>query len=309
MLGERLGKPVRLTRITREPSPFATVFPAYVLRVALADGPTLSLWLKALGAEQADHPEKQRRDREVRIYEELLGDHQLPVVSYFGSTFNRHTQRLELVLEYIDDWNLKYQPHEHWFDAARRLAHLHVHFAARADELERSDFLLRFDRSFFEDWAQRALATVRGAWPDLGRRLGGVVRGYGAAITLLEGQPPTLVHNDLSPKNVVVDRSRSPARICIVDWEMAGVGCGVLDLVHLKYGLDQTSDREMCAVYLAELAGTGLIPGTNGELSVLFAAAELHKTLYRLAFSAEWKLPRARVEEWVADSERFLARI
>jgi aminoglycoside phosphotransferase (APT) family kinase protein len=119
----------------------------------------------------------------------------------------------------------------------------------------------------------------------------------------------TLVHNDLAPKNVMADRSHHPARICFVDWEMAGVGCGLLDLVHLKHGLDPASDQKMCTAYCAELEGTGLLPSSPLELRQLFAACELHHTLYRLAHSNAWRLPPDRVAQWVADARNLAGQI
>jgi len=94
-----------------------------------------------------------------------------------------------------------------------------------------------------------------------------------------------------------------------VDWEMAGTGCGLLDLVHLKYGLDPESDRKMCAAYCDALAGTGLLPADPRELRRLFAACEIHKTLYRLAFSETWRLPIERVSLWVTDARRWFAAL
>ena len=254
-----------------------------MLSLTLAGGGEVSLFVKHLGPEEADNPDKQCRDREVRVYEELLAGADLPVARYYGSAWNEATGRREVFLEYVDDWSLKYQPLEHWFTAARRLAGLHAHFAARAGELLACDFLLRLDAGYLHAWAERALATVRDLYPELAAGLEPVVRGYARVADVLGRQPLTLVHNDLSPKNVLADRSSSPARICFVDWELAGVGCGLLDLVHLKYGLGPEDDRRMCAAYRAELAGTGLLPADPREWDALLAACELHKTVYRLA--------------------------
>ena len=98
-------------------------------------------------------------------------------------------------------------------------------------------------------------------------------------------------------------------RICFIDWEMAGVGCGLLDLVHLKYGLDPPNDKKMCETYCAELTGTGLIPSNQQDLKILLAACELHKTVYRLAHSKIWELPIETVSQWVFESKRFLSQL
>src|SRR5262249_28158681 len=155
----------------------------------------------------------------------------------YGSRRNEATERLEVYLEHIGDWDLRYQDLEHWFTAARRLAQFHAHFAARAAEVLACEFLLRLEASALSAWAGRAMAAIRGLSPELAAELEGPLALHDHVAELLSRQPPTLVHNDLAPKNVLADRSSHPARICLVDWEMAGVGCGLMDLVVLKHGL------------------------------------------------------------------------
>src|SRR5919198_4157632 len=185
LLSRARGQPVTVATLLREPSPFATVFPAEVLSATLSDGQATRLFVKHLGPEQADHPEKQRRDREIRIYEELLDVADLPVARLYGCTWNEVSGRHELFLEYIDDWSLKYQELRYWFDAARCLARLHAHFAAQADRLARYDYLLHFDATYFCDWADRALAATREESTALATELKSVVREYEPVAWLL----------------------------------------------------------------------------------------------------------------------------
>jgi Phosphotransferase enzyme family len=309
LLTRAAGRRVRVSGVRRRPCPFATLFPAEVLSVALAGGGEVSLFVKHPGPEAAANPDKQRRDREVRCYEDLLSGADLPVARYYGSAWNETSGRREVYLEYIDDWDLKYQPLEHWFTAARRLAALHAHFAARAGELLACGFLLRLDAAYLQAWADRALATLRDLYPELADGLGPVAKASGRVADVFDSQPLTLVHNDLSPKNVLADRSKCPARICFVDWELAGVGCGLLDLVHLKYGLGPEDDRAMCDAYRAELAGTGLLPVNPREWGALLAACEVHKTVYRLACCRPWGLPADRIAGWVTEARELLSRI
>lgn len=302
---------VSITAYKREPSPVAVkgLFPIEVLRVSLDDGEEVVLFVKHLGTEQADHPDKRCRDREPRMYEDLLIGDDLPVPRYYGSRWNELTQRREVFLEYIGDWSLKYQKIDYWYPAARRLAQFHAHFARRATELSALDYLLRLDASYFQRWAERAQAVVARREAPLAQRLSDVIENYGPCAELLGRQPSTLVHNDLAPKNVLVDRKQTPTRICFADWEVAGVGCGLLDLVHLKHGLEPAADREMCRVYCEALDGTGLLPSDPSELQRLFAACELHQTLYRLAFSEEWQLPLDQVARWLDEACNLAARV
>jgi aminoglycoside phosphotransferase (APT) family kinase protein len=292
-----------ITSITRTPSRFATLFPADVVTVTLRSGDRRSLFVKRLGLEQADHPDKQCRDREIRVYEELLEDHRLPVPRFYGCEQNGATGRRELFLEYIDDWNLRYQPLEYWTDAARALARLHRWFAERRELVCSVPFLLRIDEAYVRAWAERAVEAASSTAPALGSRLRrAVLSGLSPAAALLARTPPTLVHNDLSPKNVIADRSAVPARICFVDWELAGYGCGALDLVHLRYGLAPEHAAALWSAYRDELTGSDVLP-PGGDEDALLAACELHKTLYRLAHVRQWRLPRATVEEWIAEVE------
>lgn len=302
---------VAVTGWWREASPVAVrgLFPIEVLHVSLQGEQDVALFVKHLGPEEDDHPDKQCRNREPEIYENLLHDHGLPVPRYYGSRWNEATGRREVYLEYVGDWSLKYQDLDVWFPAARRLAQLHAHFARRAADLTACDYLLKLDAPYFRNWAERALVVVAQQTTCLADALAGVVDGYGAAAETLARQPATLVHNDLAPKNVLADRSHRPPRICFVDWELAGVGCGLLDLVHLTHGLDPASDQSMRSAYCAELDGTGLLPASESARRRLFAACALHHTLYRLAHSRRWRLPPARLAEWVADARNLAAQV
>lgn len=305
-----MGRPVEVAAFDRAPSRFATLFPAEVLTVELVGGERVSLFLKHLGEEeQPDHPEKRCREREVRIYEQLLGDPRLPVVRFCGSEWNGTTRRYELFLEYVDDLTLNYQGLEHWLTAARRLAHFHAYFATQTETLLGCDFLLRIDALHLREWAERAVAAVASQSAELAAKLRRVADRHDVPADVLAAQPTTLVHNDLSPKNVIADRSLSPARICFVDWEMAGVGCGVMDIVHLKYGLDDKGDRRLCAAYCGELAGTDLLPSGRTDVRSVFAACELHRTLHRLAHVNYWLTPLETVDRWVADAHRLRAAV
>lgn len=296
----QFGRTVRIVSVSSEPSRFATASPADVVTVCLADGTTFRLFVKRLEAHRAGNPDKSRRDREPLVYRRLLAGRGSPAPTFYGSRFNAAPRHHELFLEYIDDWNLKYHGLDHWNSAARALAGLHAHFASRGDELDDSDFLLELDSRYFRAWWARALDAVSAAFSELGGKLELVLRHHDEIAGLLEEQRRTLVHNDLAPKNVIADTSTMPARIFFVDWEMAGVGCGLLDLSHLKHGLPEREERRLCAAYRSELGErTG---GSDArEFRRLLAACDLHNTLYRLAHASGWGLPVKTIEGWVED--------
>ena len=308
VLARAWNAPVKIASLRREPSLFVSLFPAEVLSLVLGDGRELRLFVKHLGDEQRDHPDKQERDREIRVYEQLLGDSALPAAGYFGWERDERTGRRDVFLEYLPDWDLRYQPLDHWYAAAARLAQLHAYFAARPAQLASCDVLLRLDAAYLYAWAERAAAVVAGFSDALAGAFAGIVRRYEPVAGLIAAQPRTLVHNDLAPKNVLVDRTREPARIAFVDWEMAGTGCGVLDLVDLAYGLEPASDARMREAYCDALAGAALLPDDPTGRERLFAACALHRTVYRLAHAPAWGVPAGTVREWIAEGTALLSR-
>ena len=300
ILSHRLGRRVSIVRLDREPSSYATLFPVEIVSVLTDAGDAARVFVKHFGDEESDHPDKQCREREVRVYEQLLQqDERLPVVRYYGSRANSATGRREMYLEYVDDWKLKYHELRHWFTAARALAQLHAHFARRREELLACDFLMRFDERYLDGWVRRAAPVVSARYDGLGQQLGDLLRDSQGIIELIARQPVTLVHNDLSAKNVIAAAATDPARICIVDWEMAGIGCALLDLVHLKYNrLDPENDRRFCEAYFDELGGDSeLAPRDEGERSRLLAACEWFTTAYRLAHCVAWNESAAHVAQ------------
>jgi len=305
VLSRELGETV--DSIVRRRGEFEKHTAVEVVTARLAGGRHVELFVKHLGSRQSDHPDQQRRDREARLYEELVSGDGLPLPKCLGARWDESAATGLLVLEHLDGWPLHYHELDQWFAAARRLAELHVHFAARPQSLLDADFVLRLDAHYLSGWAERAVLAVAASYSaELACRLERLVASWERVVAPIVAQPPTLVHNDLSRKNVLVSTATVPARICFVDWEMAGVGCGLLDLVHVRYQrLDAASDRRMLTEYAGQLSGTGLLPADRRELRELFAACELHRTVYRLARCGWWGKPLEYVADRVAAAERL----
>lgn len=301
MLAGAGSAPAAVVGLRTSPSPFSSLWPTEILDVELEHGERLSLFAKRLSAEKVPHPDKLRPERELLVYDRLLGEEGLPVPRCYGTRIDGESGHYVLYLEHITDWDLRYQGLEHWVEAARGLALLHRAFCERVGE---HDFLLSLDREYLLAWAERAAAAVESGPAGLGRRVEALLTAHPPVADLLALQPRTLVHNDLAPKNVLADRSRTPVRIALVDWEVAGAGCGLLDLVHLTYGLDESEERRLIDAYLGRLEGAPVLPSSASEIEHVLAAARLHKSLYRLAHPHLWRGRPALAEQWVAEAER-----
>jgi hypothetical protein len=298
-LTEARGVPTRVTAMRAERCRFTTLNEASVLFIELTTGEQISLFVKAM--RRHGHPDKTRPDREAQVYARLLQLGDLPVPGFLGTTYDPATQLGELFLEFLPDWDLRYHGLDSWGVAVRHLAQLHSWFSEQPAALAACGALLRLDASYFRAWAHRAVGAVTARSSALGQLLETALADYEPVATLLGQQPPTLVHNDLSPKNVIVDRSRSPVRTCFVDWEVAGIGCALLDLVHLTYGLGADDERRLWTTYLEALGARSLVPRSVDEQRRLFGACEAHKTLHRLAHVVEWDTSGLTIERWVAE--------
>jgi aminoglycoside phosphotransferase len=168
-----------------------------------------------------------------------------------------------------------------WVEAARWLERLHALFAERPPE---SEHFLRYDAAYFRIWPDRA----RRRHPELSSVLGD----YEHVVELLSGLPTTLIHGEFYASNVLV----SGSRIAPVDWEMAGVGPGVLDLAALSTGW---ADDERTAIL-----------GSYGHVPVdALDAARLHLGLQWLGWSPNWTPPPEHAHDWLNEVTQASKRL
>ncbi len=112
------------------------------------------------------------------------------------------------------------------------------------------------------------------------------------AIARLDALAPTLLHGELYPANVLV----AGERIAAVDWEMAALGPGVLDLAALLAGWQ---DGERAAI----VAAYGPVDPAD------LAAAELVLALQWLGWAQGWEAPAEHRRDWLADARAAAERL
>ena len=165
---------------------------------------------------------------------------------------------------------------------ARWLARLHDRFAGTATR----EFLLRYDRSYLARWPSRAGVSVPG---------------YDTILDRLAALPATLVHGELYASNVLVDGER----VCVVDWELAGIGPGVLDLAALTTGLPEAD-----AATLAESYRTALAHPPDAEpFGFDLDCARLHLAIQWLGWSPDWSPPPEHARDWRAELPQLTERV
>jgi Phosphotransferase enzyme family len=220
--------------------------------------------------------------RELEVYRTLLAGAELGTPELAATVEDPGRDRYWLVVEKVPGTEL-YQVGEieRWQAVAVWLARLHDRFA----ETGAAGYLLRYDRSYFELWPSRAGVTLSG---------------YEAVVERLTSLPKTLVHGELYPSNVLVGGNR----VCAVDWELAGIGPGVLDLAALTTGLPEDAAATLVTAYRRALEN----PPDANELEVDLACARLHLALQWLGWAAGWTPPPEHTRDWEAELPRLAER-
>lgn len=309
----RRGEAVGVAGLDRAPYAYATSFPLEEVTARLDDGRALRLILKdlswdgLLGEARRTKPAFLYDPRRcITTYESLLPGTGLGAACWGtlgDGRYGRHLLLLERVPG-VELWQVG-DPAV-WASVARWLARFHLTFAEEGEAIvRRNPHLLRYGPELLGLWPRRALevAAVRGAGADEQHRLEQLARKYGEVVDRLTSAPQQLVHGELYPSNVLVGATAAGVQVWPVDWEMAGVGCPLLDLAALTDGWQGATQDELVGAYLDELGAS------VDELAVLVDCCRLHYALQWLGWSPDWTPPpehaRDRVAEALAIGERL----
>jgi aminoglycoside phosphotransferase (APT) family kinase protein len=290
--------------------PGATSYAAQIVTVELVSGETVDIFLKDYGrSSQPKDSAAERRERELRVYEELLADMELGTAFLYGSRRDKAAARFWLMLELVEGELLRDCSFDAWLPAAAWLGRLHGSFVAQRDRLRACRFLARHDTAFFIHASERALQTLSGFSKPLGRRLAAVLERYDPIISMLAREPETLVHGSYRKQNVLVVRSSQPPRICPTDWELAAFGRAAFDLAYLSDGYRPPRLDALFDAYEAEAARFGLPVRDREELRREVDCFCLHKTINSLSHLRQWRSPEKTAPKVVASAEQIAASL
>jgi aminoglycoside phosphotransferase (APT) family kinase protein len=300
-VGRLSDAPVTEVSIERQNNDFSTKLGSEFV-TATTPGRVIRLFVKAVTGPAGVHaPEP--RDRELRVYRDLADEPWFEGPRFLGVL----GEGSMLVLEAVDGWDLRYQDLDDWAVATRALARLHAASHARVDELEGLDHLLRRDGAFHSREAEAAAIAV-GADGEVSTRLKEVVSSYRPIADEVASLPLSLVHGDLAPKNVLMDRAGN-RRALFVDWEWAGIGTGLLDLVDLINGLDRDDSRKLIDAYVAEARSGGLLPADDAFVARALELVELQRTMFRLSRAVAWGVPEEQIDAWARAAVDAFSRL
>jgi Phosphotransferase enzyme family len=299
----------RIVRLDSRPCDDRTSFHLVDLKIDLEDGSALRLLLKDLGRGNLHETARRVKPdflynplREIGTYRELLARDRLGTAHFYGAVVEPDEDRYWLFLEKIPGLRLcQVSSFSAWLEAARWLAHFHSRFSAEAEILDRSAPLLHYDAAFYRLWLERAEAfrsagLGRDAWASL-------VGSYDRAVERLIRLPSTLIHGEFYASNILVQEARECCRIRPVDWEMAAVGPGLIDLAALTSGAWAERERmEMAAAYHGTLLAKGWPGLPFDDLLLALEACRLHLAIRWLAWALHWTPPPENAHDWLGEA-------
>lgn len=319
VLIEYFNEPKRIVRLERCAAAYRTSFALEELRIWLDDGTSIRLMFKDL-SRRAMHPDARRVKpaflydplREIETYRTILKPSGLGTPECYGGVVDPSLDRYWLFLEYVPACTLYEVDAAGWSRAARWLAELHARFAQAPDLLRRARaaHLLCYASDFYRRWARRALAfaTRDERRQPIGTRRAfeRLVERYESVVERLVALPLTLIHGEFSASNVLVQNGAQRDRVCPVDWEMAAVGPGLVDLAALTAGSWTPWQREaLVRAYLSALPETASrLPDLNESLDAL-DCCRLHLAMQWLGWSSDWSAPPEHAQDWLGEALRL----
>jgi hypothetical protein len=313
-LAER-GIRARSVALDRSPSRYATSAALENVTVTLDDGSTRDLILKDMNPDRS--PAALRRTkppfvidprRELSVYQTILMPRQIGAAVYGAGTSDDGTGWL--LLERVAGVEL-YQVGDldGWVAAAAWLAAFHdsVH---PLDQLRTSANLIEYTADYYTQWLQRALTFFRDDAPPsrFGRDgLHWLASHFDEVVARVRAWPRTLIHGDYNASNVLVQRTRDGWAVCPIDWEMAALGPGILDLAAITSGnWSEPERRKIIAGYVGARGAAG--PSLD-ETADAVDYAQIYLSVQWLGWFGRRRPPAEHSRDWLADALERAARL
>jgi hypothetical protein len=292
--------------LTRTPYRYATSAPLEELQVKTARGAELHVIFKDLSRERllddaVIKPEfLHEPEREIETYRRILAPAGIGP-RFYGAVAEADPIRYWLLIEKVPGVEL-WQIGELslWEEVARWLGDFHSGFAGRLTEVQAANpHLLKLSAEWFDSWCRRALERLADSGDRRAPVLRSALEGYEEVASSLAALPRTFVHGELYPSNVLVVRG-NPPRICPVDWEMAAIGPGLIDLAGLVGGWAEAERSRLVTAYLSGCDGNAHREPADVERDL--AQCRLHLALQWLGWSSDWRPPPEHAHDWVGEA-------
>jgi hypothetical protein len=309
------GTQRRVTGLERGPSLYCTSYAIEELVVHLDDDTSLRLLYKDLSRHALLEAARQAKPtflydplREIETYRAILGSNRLSTPICYGAIVDPSAERYGLFLEKVPGIEL-YQVGDFatWQQVAAWLAFMHARFAGETGRLARAAPLLRYDGDFYRRWADRARASLGRSGlrlsRDARRGMEQLFENYDRVIGQLVALPMTFIHGEFYASNVLVQEEGKDLRVCPVDWEMAAVGPGLIDLAALTSGGWTADERKALALaYHSALVPRENWPPASDAFLAALDYCRLHLAVQWLGWSTGWSPPPEHTQDWLGEA-------
>lgn len=324
VLSQHFGKPCRIEKLRRRRSAYSSSCIIENLDVETGRGHQLSLVFKNLSpASQLPTARRVRPAflytplREIETYRLLLTPSRLGTPLCYGAMTCPDHQLYWLFLERAKGpllWQIGES--ESWMQAARWLGRFHTEIGILdwATRQAETAHLLRYNEGFLRQWLPRAEAFLRrqpvGQSETALHRFGRLTRNYDRVVQRVLEPPPTLIHGEFYPSNIVLRASKSRLAVCPIDWEMAALGPGLIDLAALTSGdWDDERKRAMVAAYRDALETSKGARPSLAELMESVEFCQLHLAVQMLGWATNWSPPAHQSRNWLDTACRLSGKL
>lgn len=323
-LSRYFGAPRCISRLDREASEYITSFTIEELEVTLENGEHLDIICKDLSWASLIEEARYARPvflydplREIKVYQSILIPHGYCMANFYGSWVNHRRQIYTMFLEKLTGPKLRHVGEVSiWKQVAAWSAGMHSHFAASPAPLSLAQraHLIHYDRGFFRVWIQRAVAAVRRtrgsrSHPEV-REIEWLAERYEPVIQRLVSLPHTFIHGDFFDSNILIQYEEGEPHIHPIDWEMAAIGPGLVDLAALTAGSWTEEEQEALAMaYYEALPPVKGWPPERGEFLELLEYCRLHLAVQWVGWSASWDPPPEERQNWLSDAIKIARKL
>ena len=301
--------------ISRRPYRYATSAPLEELHVHIG-GCKLAVIFKDLSRERLIGDARATKPaflhepaREIETYSRILAPAELGP-RLVAAVTQPDPPRHWLVLEKVPGVELwQVGDVQVWEAVAAWLGGFHARFETGLAAIRSANpRLLEYSTAWFQFTCQRARTALDSISDRRAPVLIRALRRYDEVISAIVALPRALVHGEFYPSNVLVVTGEHPLRVCPVDWEMAGIGPGLLDLAALVGGWGHAERDRLADAYIRGL-GHPDRAARVGSLHAELGSCRLHLALQWLGWSTRWCPPPEHAHDWLGEALELTAAL
>lgn len=301
--------------VHRHPFVYASSYALEAVVVRFEDKRELRLIFKNLSLESMEEQAQRVRPSashrphcEISMYSEVLSKARLGCAFCYGALIDDERNRYGLLLEQVEGDDLgKIGDFSIWQSAANWLAMAHRRLPHVVQD-SGTKHIYDYNETCFHQWIDHAQQVTEssGQWNSAELSTTDVtflVTQARRAALVVNRLPKTVIHGEYYASNILASRHDGQLRICPVDWETAGFGCGLLDVATLVAGKwsEEEKDR-LTETYLTAMEHDGKTAPELPDVSTALCCCRLLMAMKWIGRARHWQAPVEHRCDWIAEA-------